>query len=469
MKKLTFILFSIIWQLISISESLGQGKGSLTNFGNKWGWTGTNEAFVPQLVMYGNPANFYNNPAKIDSDIQTFIVDHGFNGFHVSVYCRWFDLDKEDCTSISGSNPNIDVRTFDALEDLITKTHAAGGMVHIWMWGDASRGQNPSVRPDWGGLNGSVEMNLLQEIANRLGPLPGWTMGYGFDILEWASVTEATIWHDSFQGFLPQFHFLGARADGPNTGTDHSPFISWNQGFDNSSYEHHKPTYDVYTAALDALPGKPVMSEDRFRIRNPAGSKDYTPDETRQGLWNSTMAGGVANIWGNLTNGGSHATGSAPYPNEDQIKTYSLFFENRFRKDMTSSSSGTVRSLTRPSNTDYIFYQDSTSSLQMDLSGMVGSQPAVAVDAKLSYAEIALGNLNPGSQTWNAPYTSDWAIAVGDFGNQAPIANAGADQTVSDADGTGAESVTLDGSASSDPDGSIVSYQWTEGATVLGT
>ncbi len=366
MKNPFLTAFFIILKLaVCLSTLPAQNKGSVTNFGSKWGWTGTNEAFVPQLAMYGTPANFHNNPAKIDSDIQTFIVDHGFNGFHVSVACRWFDLDEKDCTSISGSNPNIDIRTFDALEDLITKTHAAGGMVHIWMWGDAERGQNPSVRPDWGGLNGSVEMNLLQEIANRLGPLPGWTMGYGFDVDEWATQAQATTWHNSLQSFLPQFHFLGARPAGPNTGTNHSAFISWNQGFDYSSYEHHKPTYDVYTAALDALPGKPVMSEDRFRIRNPPRSKDYTPDETRQGLWNSTMAGGVANIWGNLTNGGSHATGSAPYPNEDQIKTYSLFFENRFKKDMTSSSSGTVRSLTRSSNTDYIFYQNSTSSIQI--------------------------------------------------------------------------------------------------------
>ena len=462
--------FLILQLAVTFSTLQAQGKGSVINFGNKWGWTGTNEAFVPQLVMYGTPANFHNNSAKIDLAVQTFMVDHGFNGFHISVACRWFDLDEEDCTSINGSNPNIDVRTFDALEDLITKTHAAGGMVHIWMWGDASRGQNPSVRPDWGGLNGSVEMNLLQEIANRLGPLPGWTMGYGYDVDEWATQAQATTWHNSLQSFLPQFHFLGARPAGPNNGTNHSPFISWNQGFDYSSYEHHQPAYDVYVAALDALPGKPVMSEDRFRIRNPPQSKDYTPDETRQGLWSSTMAGGVANIWGNLTNGGSFATGSAPYPNAEQIKTYSLFFENRFKKDMTSSSSGTVRSLTRPSNTDYIFYQNSTSSIQIDLSGMVGSQPAVAIDVKLSYAEIALGNLNPGNQTWIAPYTSDWAIAVGDFiENQPPLADAGPDQTVTDIDNNDSEDVTLDGSGSFDPAGSIVNYVWNEGGGQIAT
>jgi hypothetical protein len=53
--------------------------------------------------------------------------------------------------------------------------------------------------------------------------------------------------------------------------------------------------------------------------------------------------------------------------------------------------------------------------------------------------------------------------------NKAPTANAGADQTVSDADGDGKESVDLDGSASSDSDGSIASYEWKEGDSVLGT
>ncbi|MCG8698488.1 MAG: T9SS type A sorting domain-containing protein [Bacteroidales bacterium] len=46
-------------------------------------------------------------------------------------------------------------------------------------------------------------------------------------------------------------------------------------------------------------------------------------------------------------------------------------------------------------------------------------------------------------------------------GNIAPIANAGADITVEDTDNNGVESVKLDGSASDDPDGTIVSYDWT--------
>ena len=48
--------------------------------------------------------------------------------------------------------------------------------------------------------------------------------------------------------------------------------------------------------------------------------------------------------------------------------------------------------------------------------------------------------------------------------NQPPTAHAGADQSVME--GT---AVTLDGSGSSDPDGAIVAYAWTEGGTTLGS
>jgi hypothetical protein len=48
-----------------------------------------------------------------------------------------------------------------------------------------------------------------------------------------------------------------------------------------------------------------------------------------------------------------------------------------------------------------------------------------------------------------------------------PIAAAGPDQTVTDSDGNASEIVQVDGSASSDPDGFIASYRWSEGATIL--
>ena len=48
--------------------------------------------------------------------------------------------------------------------------------------------------------------------------------------------------------------------------------------------------------------------------------------------------------------------------------------------------------------------------------------------------------------------------------NVAPVADAGEDKTV-----VLNTNVTLIGSASTDSDGSIIAYEWSEGSTVLGT
>ena len=50
-----------------------------------------------------------------------------------------------------------------------------------------------------------------------------------------------------------------------------------------------------------------------------------------------------------------------------------------------------------------------------------------------------------------------------------PVANAGTDQTVKDLDGDGVELVALDGSASHDPNGTVVAYEWRNGAAMVGS
>ncbi|MCK5271351.1 MAG: hypothetical protein KAJ52_02195, partial [Sedimentisphaerales bacterium] len=88
----------------------------------------------------------------------------------------------------------------------------------------------------------------------------------------------------------------------------------------------------------------------------------------------------------------------------------------RFLLDMERANSLTDGyCLKTTTNDNYVFYKEDTKSVQMNLSGMGTALPAIAVDAKLNYAEINIGTLSPTSQTWNAPYVSDWAVAVGDF------------------------------------------------------
>jgi subtilisin family serine protease len=54
-----------------------------------------------------------------------------------------------------------------------------------------------------------------------------------------------------------------------------------------------------------------------------------------------------------------------------------------------------------------------------------------------------------------------YLIGLGDFSNVAPIADAGPNAQVSDTDNNGTQAVTLDGSGSEDPDGTINTYSWT--------
>ena len=386
--------------------------GFVTNVDEKWarqmGKDGDQvKAFVPQFVMINGPQGYHNNPGAVDSEINRFFGDHGFNGFNTLVTCRWFQMNQQKCVKVNNGDP--DPNTFEALELLITKTHAAGGVVHIWVWGDKARGWTPLNF----GYNGTEDQRLQRYIAARLGPLPGWTMGYGFDLHEWTTTSQLQTWYTYMQAHLGWMHYLGGRAS-------KNQLNQLYEGFDYSGYEQHRPDYNKYVETIEARPHKPSFSEDRFRIRQNHPGKDYDNQRTRRGLWHSTMAGGVANIWGDLTEhlGANDGTDtSRSYTNKNELKTNALFFKDRFHKDVERCNNLTNgMCLKMPGNTQYMFYREGTSSIQMDLSGMNGPQSAVAVDTKKTYAEINLGTLSPTNQTWNAPNSSDWAIAVGNFG-----------------------------------------------------
>ncbi|MFQ6034385.1 MAG: DUF5060 domain-containing protein [Sedimentisphaerales bacterium] len=374
--------------------------GFLTNYAGKWGRLGTNQAFLPQYVMYASPQVFYRNPARIDTDIRQFFDGHGFNGFHIWVACRWFDLDKTRSTDIASSEPNPDLRTFEAIELLLRKVYKAGGVVHIWAWGDEQRRMTPQR---WG-LNGTVDRRLQRYICARLGALAGWSMGYGWDLQEWVEKEDLRKWHEYMHRHLGWFHFLGGR----------SPRLTQiYDGLDYSSYQQHRPDYDIYVKAIEQYPDKPTFFEDRFRVRKDVyPDKDYDFEMTRRGLWHSTMAGGAANIWGNLLqprpDGMSH-----PYPNKQQLLSWSRFWRNRFKKQMVRDNRLTDGFCLKVPGRLLIFYKEQTDSVQMDLSELDGPVQAVAVDTLRRYKELPVRGLRsqPG-QLFKAAYRSDWAIAV---------------------------------------------------------
>ena len=95
------------------------------------------------------------------------------------------------------------------------------------------------------------------------------------------------------------------------------------------------------------------------------------------------------------------------------------------------------------------------------------SSNSQVVDALLSSAEgSGVGGVRLDSWTLHGGLNLHAALT---HSVTRPVASAGADQTLTDNDENGGESVTLDGSASFDPNGTIVSYVWRDGSTTIGS
>ena len=410
-----------------------KAKGFVINNNGFWATSDNlNNVYAPQFAMYSSPLYFYQNESQIDDDIQTFLIDHGFDGFHIPGSAYWFDIESissKEVIKIHGNNPNPDVRVFEALELLISKVHKIGKKVHIWLWGDETDSWTPvSLK---GGLNGEADKRLLRYISARLGPLPGWTMEYGFDNWRWVTEPQVNDWYNYMHKHIdPGYsHLLGVRGGG-NSSRDvngkaqpdyEEQLNQLSEIMDYSSYEQHKPSYEMYVESKRRRPNKPAFSEDRFRIRKKL-SKDYTMKDVRHGLYNSTMAGGVANIWGVQLkespdpNRGRSEFKSEVFPEPERIKTYSRFFEKRFLHNYKIDNSfSNGYGLKTSDNSNSVVYKENTDSIWFDLTSIPNSVPVIAVDTKQPYKEIHFGYLTQNRYTWHTPYKSDWIIAIGLF------------------------------------------------------
>ena len=407
------------------------GRGFLTHFGPQWGWAGTGEAVAPQFVM-GKPPRAY--LAKdgavrhdlIERDVTEFVDEHGFTGFHVPCDGAWFD----------GENP--DPRVYRALEALLTAVHERGGACHLWLWGSGSRGDGGRGPVGLaGGFLSDKDRRNLRYLAARLGPLPGWSLGYGFDTENgWASPEQLDEWKAYVEARTGWDHMLGARVGSDEKGLfalDPRPprppsdaghrapvadeFVFWHGG-DYTGYTGYRPLFPRYAAVMLHRPDKPSFEEDRFRLRNSKqwSYKDYTADLTVRGLWHSVMAGGVANIWGNLLPEDDRG-GSRPYPPgvKEQIKTHARFWERRFLRGMRGEYVGPELRLSVEGGAHAVIYREDTDRVRVDFSRLPPGAPAVAVDARAAYREVPLPAGTGGVRTYEMPHHSDWAVAVGDF------------------------------------------------------
>ncbi len=457
---------------ILVEDNLVNLPGFMKGEGRGWIWPGNKKEIVPQLLMISKPISYLSegkaDTLKIRETVQEFINETGFTGLHISgIAGMWFDIDRyetfdENKVPLGPLDP--DPRTFLVLEEFLKQSYESESLIHIWLWGsDAYKvGWSDGYSgPDGvGGPMSDADQRLNRYIAARLGPLPGWSMGYGYDLHVWTDAVKLQSWYDFLKEHLGGWpHLIGARADifdagnprmmqSDSLGLPREPLseIFW-EGDYVGHYDYRVP-YSWYVEVFDHK-NKPQLQEDRFRIRQHRvfENKDYTPEMTRRGLWHSTMAGGVANIWGNLLPEGTFQE-SNPYDNlaegkiqgvsfkvniKDDIKTYNEFWFGKERfsyglirdNELTGNQTGKghlypggggyINVCLRNEQRDfYVFYIENADTVRMDLRDMNGQLRAFAVDTRKAYREVPLDLLNRELySSFKLPYVSDWAIVAG--------------------------------------------------------
>ncbi|GJQ30136.1 MAG: hypothetical protein HBSAPP03_20200 [Phycisphaerae bacterium] len=190
---------------------------------------------------------------------------------------------------------------------------------------------------------------------------------------------------------------------------------------------------------------------------------------------NATAAGSAETITGLLMSNGTNYVRVSGVTSGSQVQCYTLSITVTNTNLAPSASDGTFPDFVRvtwPAIPDATGYQV----MRNTVNNTTGITTLATIAPGTTYDDATAA---PGTtyyywvrvqQTGSTLYR--YTTLLGDPGsrglaNQPPVANAGPDQVVQDADGNLTEPVVLNGSGSSDPDGSITNYHWAEGETTL--
>jgi len=421
-------------------------RGFLTHQGNKYaiqsGNDGHPEGYL--LNVYMNQQDFeqqhehstrilgHPSRVKLIDDYWQDTRDNGFDTYFFAVFYSWFRMGALSISDFTGgTDPDLDQpdpALFDALELAINHAHERGGRTHIWAWGDEGRRQTPNRLGD--GFRGQRHQRLIRYIAARLGPLPGWTMNFGFDTIEMPNAeADCAWWAEQMNQRMGWPHILTSRGWDSDSFGAHSYAGFGGNPYDLETTDKGPADYDEIREDLEAHPDKPGIYEERHTYNRwqlwPGAVPD--PDRldeagSRRLIWWEAMAGGMGGFFGHFSTrfneyGPFRPDGPCGY-NPDSLKrafrTHRTFWRGRFLLDMEPRDDLTDgHCLASRGNEHYVFYKEQASSVDIDLSDAPGPLPAIAIDTTVDYKEIPLGDLAAAAQTWTAPHESDWVIAVG--------------------------------------------------------
>lgn len=335
------------------------------------------------------------------------VAQNGFDALHVAVNNEWLSLGRPRWDRHAAVQP--DPATFQLLETLLVMAHERGLFVHFWMWGDEARRytplglrSDPLIAGDPGGPTGAAFERVVRYIAARLGPIPNWTMSYGFDLHEWADEGPVRAWAARLSESLPVPHLLTATEEGReprafDLGGDKLPLVSR----DRDPYEHDQEPYALALQYLAEGGGGPLLFESRYLIQ--AGGP-WDAAGLAEGLWGYALAGGVGAIYDRPPDS------ELPPEAVTVLRTFRDFWRGRVPPGDAWSSereTGELVLVSATGDSGVLFARDTD---VVDLAALPTGSQAIAIDALAPYAEVPV---DTGATTWRAPHASYWAVAFG--------------------------------------------------------
>ena len=298
-----------------------------------------------------------------------------------------------------------DGTTFAILEEVLWRAHARGLFVHFWLWADAQVRASSADLP--GGVNGWLDQRLNRYFVARLGAFPNWSMSLGYDLEEWVDEREVRAWGANMHSFstLPRLYMAREHGTHRRYGTldlggDKLDVYSNDYRPSSGFYAHARARFDEVGDEM------PVIYERRF-LHTRDGV--WSMDTTRRAIWQFTLAGGAAGVYGTLWGPGPD------YPDPEQLVTIARFWEHRFQFPLRPHASPADGLVMLDGEARQVVYKEDTRSITVVIPPGMTDVPVIAVDTREAYAELDLGRLHAGTHTITLPNRSDWALAVGGF------------------------------------------------------
>lgn len=332
----------------------------------------------------------------------TETVDHGMQMLLVPVWHNCMSLGNETYNDHNSEDPSLPF--FTNLDAVLTQCRSNGIMLHMWLWGDEARQATPIGLA--GGVNGTVDRRLQRYIAARIGWHPDWSMGYGFDLMEWASSAEVLSWHNYLNDRLPFDQLLSAREE--------STFVSPVGMLHYSVDDRFTSSSDYYSNAVAYFASGKAQTTPLIYARRFYHTRDgvWTETQTLNSIWEFALAGGATGMYGRWD-------GLPLYSStlKARVRRYRQFWDTNATVGLARDNSVTNRGWAlRDGTSRIVVYFRGNGNVTVDLSDLAGANATVrAVDvlSAAAYAEVDLGTKpTAAGQLITLPSSSDWALVI---------------------------------------------------------